>query len=165
MQGCASIATATPTRDNPAGGDSRASRWRWRGGGLSRPSATAGGLAMAMPVAGCYLSLNLPFAAMLAWTPVMLGCASRALRAGPWRLRIGWLAATAVAWGQIASASMSDGLVIGTGALLVYGVVRISTDIRLRRRTIRQALGLAGLLILVLPLVNLAILIPRFAYL
>ncbi len=132
--------------------------------GLSRPAATVGGLALALPIAGSRIGLSLPFAGALAWTAVALLCAARLLRAERWSARLGWTAALAVAWGQIAAAHLSHGLALGTGALAVYLAARIAADVRSGRRTGREAAALVALVVGSLPLVNLAFLLPRLAY-
>ena len=132
---------------------------------LSRPSATVGGLALAMPLAGSLLLLNLPFAATLAWTAVLLALTSRFVRARTWPSRLGWLAVAAVSWGQIAASNLSDGLVIGTTALAAYLLARLIGDVRRGARTRRQAWALVGLIALAFPSVTLAYTVPRLLYL
>lgn len=132
--------------------------------GLSRPAATVGGLALALAVATSLLAVYLPFAGALAWTAVLLAAAARALRAHTWPARLGWIAATAIAWGQLTSAHPTNGLVLGTGALVAYAAARLTADVRRGARSLRGSLGLAGLLLGALVAVNLAILLPRLAY-
>jgi hypothetical protein len=131
----------------------------------SRPAATTGGVVLALAMAGSSLTLALPFSGAVAWTMVLLAAASRYLRASAWGSRLLWLGATAVAWGQVAAAHLSDGLVIGTAALSSYAAVRLVTDLRAGRRSGRDALLAGVLLVAALPLVNLAYLLPRLAYL
>jgi hypothetical protein len=132
---------------------------------LSRPAATVGGLALAMPLASSYQVLNLPFSGAVAWTAVLLAVAARFLRAERWPARLGWLLAAGVAWGQVAGANLTDGLMIATGALALYAAARLVGDVRAHTRPRGQALAMAGLLAAALPAVNLAVLIPRLAYL
>ena len=133
---------------------------------LSRIAATAGGLVMALLIGGSYLGVQLPFAGAIAWTTVLLAATSRFLRTERgWPARLLWLLAAAAAWGQIASAHLSNGLVVGTFALSVYLAAALVPMVRSRAVTGRQAAGLVGLLLLALPLVNLAVLLPRIAYL
>src|SRR4029079_15017839 len=88
---------------------------------LSRVAATSGGLVMALLIGGTYLGVLLPFAGALAWDTVLLALTSRFIRTERgWPARLGWLAGAAVAWGQVASAHLSNGLVVGTFALVVY---------------------------------------------
>jgi hypothetical protein len=139
--------------------------WFLREEGLSRVAATVGGLLLAMAVATSRTALALPFAGTLAWSAVLLACGSRYLSASLWPSRIGWGAATALVWGQLAAAHMSHGLIIGTGILLAYGVARVSGEVRAGRRTGRDALLLTVLLVVALPLANLAFFLPRLMYL
>ena len=133
--------------------------------GVSLPASTVGALALAMPLAGSHLVLNLPFAGTLAWTPVMLAAGSRYLRASNWPGRLLWLGLTAAAWGQVAAANLSDGLVIATAALGAFVLGSSLREVRNGDRRRREAVALAGLLLVALPLVNLAYLLPRLAYL
>ncbi|MGH2683743.1 MAG: hypothetical protein ACRDIX_10970 [Actinomycetota bacterium] len=139
--------------------------WFLREEGVSQIGATVGGLLLAMAVATSRTALALPFAGTLAWSAVLLACGSRYLSAAAWPNRMGWAAATALAWGQLAAAHMSHGLIIGTGILLAYGVARVTGEIRAGRRTAGDALVQAGLLVVALPLVNLAFFLPRLMYL
>jgi hypothetical protein len=139
--------------------------WFLREERISLPGATIGGLLLAMAVATSRTALALPFAGTLAWSAVLLACGARYLSTRTWPGRIGWAAATAVAWGQLAAAHMSHGLIIGTGLLLAYAVARVTGDIRAGRRTTRDALLLSALLVAALPLVNLAFFLPRLMYL
>ncbi|HXF56702.1 MAG TPA: hypothetical protein VNO34_03855 [Actinomycetota bacterium] len=136
-----------------------------RAEGLSRPAATVGGLALALPLAGSDRVLNFPAATGLAWTPVALWAAARCLRAPAWAGRLGWAAATAVAWGQLAAGHMSDGLVRGTLVLAAYLAVRSVQAVRRRERTAGAQAALLVLLGTALPVVNLAFFLPRLAYL
>jgi hypothetical protein len=131
---------------------------------LSRPAATVGGVALALAVASSLLAVYLPFAGALAWTAMLLATAAKVLRARAWPARLGWIAAVAVAWGQLASAHATNGLVLGTGVLLAYAAARLAGDVRRGTRTLRATLGLIGLLLAALLSVNLAILLPRLAY-
>lgn len=139
--------------------------WFLRSEGLSRPAATTAGLTLALPVSGSMMLLSLPFAGMLAWTAVTLALASRYFRATSWPARLAWLAGAAIAWGQVAASHLSHGLVVGTGALVAYVVARTVSDLRGGRRGRREALLLVALLIAALPLTNLAVVLPRMAYL
>ncbi|HXJ66930.1 MAG TPA: hypothetical protein VNN79_24505, partial [Actinomycetota bacterium] len=133
---------------------------------LTRLAATAAGLVMALLIGGSYLGVQLPFAGAIAWTTVLLAATSRFLRTERgWPARLLWLLAAAGAWGQVASAHLSNGLVVGTFALSVYVAAALVPMVRSRALTGRQAAGLIGLLVLALPLVNLAVLVPRIAYL
>lgn len=139
--------------------------WFLRTEGLSGPSATVGGLLLAMAVATSRTALALPFAGTLAWSAMLLACGSRYLSAPGWSSRIGWAAASALVWGQLAAAHLSHGLILGTGLLLAYGVARVTGDIRAGRRSRSDALLQTALLLAALPLVNLAVFLPRLMYL
>jgi hypothetical protein len=137
--------------------------WFLRKEGLRRVAATAGGLSIAMAIAASNVAISLPFAGTLAWTPFVLVGASGHLQADRWARRLPWLALAAFAWGQVANAHMSHGLVMASGLLLAFVAARWVRDVRAGRTTVRQAaLSSLGLLAF-LPLANLAILIPRFA--
>ena len=136
-----------------------------RSEGLSRPAATVGGVGLALAVAGSLVAVYLPFAGALAWTALLLAAASRAFPAATRVARIGWIAAAAVAWGQLVSAHPTNGLALGTGALAAYAAARLMADVRAGRRTTGAALAVSGGLVAAMLAVNLAILLPRLAYL
>lgn len=131
---------------------------------LSRPAAAAGGLVIALAIAGSWLTLSLPFAGSIAWTSVMLAAAARLLRASRPGARILWAVLLSLAWGQLAAAHLSHGLILGTLATLLYVAARVVADLRRRRATWARVLLGVGLMALVVPLVNLAILLPRVSY-
>jgi len=135
--------------------------WFCRGEGASRVAATFGGVALGVGLAGSSVVLALPFSAAFAWTALTLAAASRLLRARTWAARLAWLGLTALAWGQLAAAHPSTGFVLGSLAIVAYLVARIVSD-REHRGT---AALLAALLLLAVPLVNLAWLLPRLEYL
>jgi hypothetical protein len=139
--------------------------WFLRSEGLSMVAATVGGLLLSMAIATSRTALALPFAGTLAWSALLLACGARYLSAAAWPRRMGWAAATALVWGQLAAAHMSHGLIIGTGILLAYGVARVTGEIRAGHRARRDALLQAALLVAALPLVNLAFFLPRLMYL
>jgi hypothetical protein len=136
-----------------------------RSEGLSRPSATVGGLAFALPMAGSALAFNLPFAGALAWVTVTLAAASKLVRARTWSARILWAAATALAWGQIGAALLTNGLSLGTLALVVYLAFAVPSSVRRGTLSSAQAVAVVGLLAVVLVPLNLAYFLPRMAYL
>jgi len=137
--------------------------WFLRREGLWRVPATAGGLAIAMTMAASSIAISLPFAGTLAWTPFVLVGASGYLAADRLLRRLPWLALAALAWGQIATAHLSHGLVMCTALAFVYVVARSIHDVRTGARRWPHALALAGAFFAFLPLANLAILVPRFA--
>jgi hypothetical protein len=132
---------------------------------VSRPAATVGGLVLALGISDAALVSSLPFSGAIAWTAVLLAAAARYTTRPTWGGRILWLVITAFAWGQIAAAHFSVGLLIGTGALVGYGVAKSVHEVRTKAWSVRDVAVLALLLILALPLVNLAFLLPRLAYL
>ncbi|MGZ5353191.1 MAG: hypothetical protein ACXWYN_10505, partial [Actinomycetota bacterium] len=69
----------------------------------------------------------------------------------------------ALAWGQVATAHLSHGLVICTGLVTAYVLARSIGDVRSGRVRARTAALLALGFLAFLPLANLAILVPRFA--
>jgi hypothetical protein len=138
--------------------------WFLRSEQVSRAGATVGGLAIALPIASSSLALSLGLTTSLAWMTLLLAAASRYSRVSSWPSRLLWAALTALAWGQLAAAH-AQWLVVGTVGVTIYLVARGVSDLRAGRRDLGQVLGLAGLLVLTVPLVNLAYLAPRIAYL
>jgi len=137
--------------------------WFLRRERLDRIPATAGGLALAMAMAASNVAISLPFAGTLAWTPLVLVGASGYLSAESLWRRLPWMALAAVAWGQVATAHLSHGLVMCTGLALAYLVARSAYEVRTGRLRWPTALGLAVAFLAFLPLANLAILVPRFS--
>jgi hypothetical protein len=135
-----------------------------RSEGISRPAATVGGLALALVIAGSRLPLSIRFPGALAWTAVSLAACSRYLRSDRMSRRILWGVATALAWGQVAASHLTVGLLIGTGALLAFVLAKSFSNIRAGVWSGRRALGVGGLLVIGLPLVNMAYLLPRVAF-
>ena len=138
--------------------------WFLRREGLGRVAATAGGLAIALGISASVVAISLPFAGSLAWTPFVLVGASGFFSAAGWR-RIPWLALSAFAWGQVASAHLSHGLVMATALAIAYVIARGVQEARAGTIPVRTILLLSVGLLLFLPLANLAILIPRFSLL
>jgi len=139
--------------------------WFLRAEGASRVAATVGGLALSMGTAAGVLVAALHFAGIVAWTSVLLAAAAQCFRSRTWTTRIIWLAVTALAWGQLAATSLSQGVMIGTTALVIYGAFRLTAEVHESRITAKGAIVLAVLLIVSLVAVNLAYLLPRLAYL
>jgi hypothetical protein len=137
--------------------------WFLRKERLHRIAATLGGLSLAMLIAASNLAISLPFAATLAWTPFVLVGASGFLTERRWFARLGWLALGALAWGQVASAHLSHGLLVCTAVVTAYMAARTIHDIRGGGSAAPAAVGLALLFLAFLPIANLAILVPRFA--
>jgi hypothetical protein len=137
--------------------------WFLRREGLGRPAATAGGLSLAMAMAASQIAISMPFAGTLAWAPYLLVGASGYLSARGLGARLPWLALAALAWGQVAAAHLSHGLVMATALALAYVGSRLVADVRAGTRSWRSALALGACFVAFLPLANLAILVPRFA--
>ncbi len=137
-------------------------RWFLRKEGLGRIAATAGGLSIAMAMAASTVAISLPFSGTLAWTPLVLVGASGYFGTRGWG-RLAWLALAALAWGQVATAHLSHGLVMCTGLAAAYVVARSIRDVRRSELEARSALLLSVGFFAFLPLANLAILVPRFA--
>lgn len=132
---------------------------------LSRPAAATGGIVIALAMAGSRLTISLPFGGALAWTAVMLALAAKFANSTTWHARILWGVGLSVAWGQLAATHLSHGLVLGTLLTAIYIGVRLINDLRLGRIQKAQALLSLGMLALAVPLINLAILLPRISYL
>src|SRR3990172_2378058 len=126
--------------------------------------AQSGWLSLAMGIAASNVAISLPFSSTLAWSPFVLVGASGWFSSSGWR-RFGWLALGAFAWGQVAAAHLSHGLLMATGLALAYVVARALHEVRGGRLTGRRALCLAVAFLGFLPLANLAVLVPRFALL
>ncbi len=131
---------------------------------LSRPAATTGGLALALALAASRLTLFLPFPSAFAWTAVLLWASSATLNASTWPRRLGWVLIAAVAWGQLAAAYSSHGLLLGTAAVVFFLVAKAWSQSRAGVRGARESLGIAALLAVAFVGVNLAFLLPRLAY-
>jgi len=139
--------------------------WFLREAGLSRIAATTGGLALAMGVAGSNRLIDLWAAGTLAWTPVVLATGARFLKARTWRTRLLWSVPVGLAWGQLAAAHFSLGMILGTIALFLYGGVWLVQGVRDERLRGAEAAAAAGLLVTVMVGLNAAYLLPRLAYL
>ena len=138
--------------------------WFLRTEGVSRVGATVGGATLSLAVAGSAFDLALAFAGTLTWTALLLAAAARLMRARTWPGRLVWLIVTALGWGQLAATHLSDGLVPGSIALVLYFVAKAAFQVRRRERTLQEVAIVAGLIVLALPLVNLAYFLPRLAY-
>lgn len=131
--------------------------------GLGRLAAAAGGLSLAMMISASNVAVSLPFAGTLAWTPFALVGASGYFSATRWPRRLMWLALSAFAWGQVASAHLSHGLVMCTAILIAYVTARAVHEQRAGALSGRRALAMSLGFLAFLPFANLAILVPRFA--
>ena len=138
--------------------------WFLRNEDISRPAATSGGLIIAMLIAGSKVLVNLPFSDTLAWTPVLMACGARCLRARTWPSRLVWVTLTALAWGQLAAAHLSHGLVVGTTAFAFYCVLVARREMRAGNTRLPTVAAIAGLLVIAFPAINLAHLLPIAGY-
>jgi hypothetical protein len=132
--------------------------------GTSRPSAAAGGVVLSLLMADA-LSASISFAGALAWTALLLAAVAKYVRASTWSGRLAWLALVALAWGQLAAAHLNNAVALGTEALVVYLAIRMTVDVRTKRRSVAETVAIVGLLVVAIPLVNLAYLLPRLGYL
>ncbi|HEV8681526.1 MAG TPA: YfhO family protein [Actinomycetota bacterium] len=139
--------------------------WFLREEGLSWEAASVGGLSLGVGISGSMMVLSLPFSASFAWTAVGLATAARYARARDWPRRLLWLIALSAAWGQILASHASHGFIIGSAAVVAYLAARVVADRRRRELRGLQALLILALPLVAFPLVNLAFLLPRLAYL
>jgi hypothetical protein len=132
---------------------------------LPRWAACTGGVGLALGMTGATIGQTLPFSAGLAWTAVALASASRMMRASTPTRAVLWMLGAALAWGQLLAAHAGLGVIMGTLAIIAYLVGASIVRYRDRQRTWRWAIGPPAALIVVSPIVNLAFLLPRIAYL
>jgi hypothetical protein len=118
-------------------------------------------MALALPIAGSRFAVSLPFAMSFAWTAVTLAASAGLLRATSTRARLGWTAALAVAWTQLATAHISNGLASGSLIVAAYWVFRLAADVRRGRRSLRQAASLTGFAVAAVLAVAAGALVPR----
>jgi hypothetical protein len=109
------------------------------------------------------IAISLPFAGTLAWTPYALVGAAGFLRGRRFAGRVAWLGLAAFAWGQVAASHMSHGLAMATVAVGAYVVARSARDVRAGEVSWRGATVAALVFFIVLPLANMAIVLPRVA--
>jgi hypothetical protein len=110
------------------------------------------------------LAIGLPFAGFLGWTTIVLVGASGYRHADRWSRRLGWLALSAFAWSQVASAHMSHGLVMCSLLLAAFLIATSVASVRNGEIAGWTAAGRTGLFLAAMPLASLAILIPRLAF-
>src|SRR5439155_10911822 len=139
--------------------------WFLRGEQLDRAASTVGGLCLGLVIAHSVIALGLPFAGTLAWTAMLLASAARVVHARAWSGRVGWAIVTAACWGQVANAHLSNGLVMGSAALAAYVGAALVRAVRRGAMSPSEGVEVGGLMLATLPLVNLAVLLPRLAYL
>jgi hypothetical protein len=123
--------------------------------GVDRVAATVAGVAIAGVMAQSEIAIAMPFAGAMAWGAVTLLATAGFLRAERWPSRIGWVALAGLAWSQVASAHLSHGLVVVTAIVVAYVVAR----------TPRGGWRRSALLLAMLPLLSIAVLVPRFQFL
>ncbi|MDP9222619.1 MAG: hypothetical protein M3P18_01970, partial [Actinomycetota bacterium] len=138
--------------------------WFLRAERASRPAATTAGLVLSLAIAGSKIATNVPFGGVLAWSALLLAAAACYLRARTWSARLGWAALAGVFWSQLAASHLSNGLITGTGALVVYVIVAVSRGLKTKDLTWRRVVALSALLTTALPTVSLAYLLPRLHY-
>ncbi|HEX6844205.1 MAG TPA: hypothetical protein VF235_03725 [Actinomycetota bacterium] len=124
---------------------------------FGRVTATFGGLALVGLTAASEIAIAMPFAGAIAWGTIVLLAAARCLRASAWSSRLGWIALGGFAWSQVASAHLSHGLVAVT-AVVVANVLGTAWGRR-------ELVATAAAFLAALPLLSLAVLVPRFQFL
>ncbi len=139
--------------------------WFLRAERLGAAASTVGGLCLGLVIAHSVIALGLPFAGTLAWTAILLAAAARLVHARGWSGRVGWAMVTAACWGQLANAHLSNGLVMGSVALASYVAAALFRAVRKGAMSGRERIEVGLLTFGTLPLVNLAVLLPRLAYL
>jgi hypothetical protein len=139
--------------------------WFFRHEGVGRPAATAGGLTLALTIAGSAIAVSLPFAGMLAWTAMALAGASGYLHARKPTGYLGWLAFTGISFSQVMGAQLTDGLLIALTIVGAYAVARSLAQIRSGERRTLPAVLLLVALFAAVPLLSAATLYPRLALL
>ena len=138
--------------------------WFLRKESLSRPVATVGGLCIGMLMSTSDMAIGLPFAGFLGWTTIVLLGASGYRQADRWSRRLAWLALSAFAWSQVASAHMSHGLVMCSLLLAAFLIATSVASVRSGEVAGWTAAARTGLFLVAMPLAGLAILIPRLAF-
>jgi hypothetical protein len=139
--------------------------WFLRAERLEPAASTVGGLSLGLVIAHSVIALGLPFAATMAWTAMLLASAAHLVHARGWPGRLGWAIVTALCWGQLANAHLSNGLVMGSVALASYLSAALFRAVRKGAMSGRERIEVGVLTLVALPLVNLAVLLPRLAYL
>ena len=130
---------------------------------LSRVAATVGGLSIAMLMSTSEIAISMPFAGAMAWSCVTLAGAAGYRRARAWPGRLGWIAIGALAWSQVAAAHLSHGLVVCSVLLVAYLLTGAVADLRESRAGPLVAAGRALAFVAALPLLSLAVVLPRIA--
>src|SRR5205085_4302707 len=136
-----------------------------RSEGVSRAGAATGGVVASLLLSASLLVLNPAISAPLAWTAVLLAAASRLMHARTWPSRLIWIVLTALAWGQLAASHLSEGLVIGSVIVVPFIASAAVREVRAGRIGRADLAILLAVLVVALPFVNLAYLLPRLIYL
>lgn len=132
---------------------------------MSRVAATCGGLTLAMFIAISGLATKFPFSGYLAFTTLLLAATSKCFQSGSWSGRIVWGTLAAIAWSQVAAAHISNGFIMGTGALILYVVYRAIREVRQGYLRPAKLAAVVGVFIVLFASVDLAFFLPRMSYL
>jgi hypothetical protein len=132
---------------------------------LGRPAATVGGLTLSLSMVGSVMVLTMPFAAMLAWTSVALAGASGFLRAKDRSSAVAWFALASFGLAQVATAHLTNGLLMAALVVGLYLVATVAGQARRRGGTLSRTIGRSAALVVTFPVLAAAVLIPRLAYL
>jgi hypothetical protein len=136
---------------------------------LSRLAAAAGGLSLAMLMSTSEIAIAMPFAGAMAWTTIALVGAAGYRRSRRWSARLAWIAVGALGWSQVATAHLSHGLGVCTALLTAFIVAGAVADVIAARKDagsstwvlVGGAAGRAAAFLVAMPLLSLAVLIPR----
>jgi len=137
---------------------------------LSRFTAAVGGLSLAMLMSTSEIAIAMPFAGAMAWTTIALIGAAGYRRSRRWSARLAWVGAGGLGWSQVATAHLSHGLVVCTALITAYVAAGAVVDVITRRNEadpssirllVGQAVGRAAAFLVAVPLLSLAVLLPR----
>lgn len=128
---------------------------------FSHLAATAGGLSIAMLMSTSEIAISMPFAGAMAWSCVTLAGAAGYRRATRWSARLCWIALGALAWSQVATAHLSHGLVVCSALIAAYLAAGAVADTLENRGRAIAAAARALAFLVALPLLSLAVLLPR----
>ncbi|HEX2294992.1 MAG TPA: hypothetical protein VHN37_06750 [Actinomycetota bacterium] len=124
---------------------------------VGRKSALAGGLLIAAAMSASRVVVSLAFSGTIAWSAVLLFTLSRSLRSTSRATTLAWAAGACLAAGQLAGVHGTHGLAVGALAAAAYVAGA-------RRVTIGRKLRLVAGMVLLTPLLNAALVLPRLAY-
>jgi hypothetical protein len=145
---------------------------------LTRLAATAGALSLAMLMSTSEIAISMPFAGATAWTTIALLGAAGYRRSRRWSARLAWIGVGALGWSQVATAHLSHGVVVCTALLTAFLVAGVVADAMPGHRAeerrgdadgpaplaiggVGAGVARAGLFLVALPLLSLAVLVPR----